>query len=100
MQYAICEINGKQYKVEPNKPLEVDLFGDGEKEIQAKVLLISKDNKVEVGTPYLKDELTLEVIENIKKEKIRVAKFHAKANYRRVKGFRKQVSRVMYSVKS
>lgn len=100
MQYTICEINGKQYKVLPNKPFEVDLFSGEETEIQAKVLLTSNEGKVEVGTPYLKDSLVLKLLENVKKPKIRVAKFHAKAKYRLVKGFRRQVSRLVHEVKS
>ncbi len=100
MQYAICEINGKQYKVLPNKPFEVDWLGDDQKEVSAKVLLLADNEKLEIGSPYLKEELKLTNLETVKKPKIRVAKFHAKANYRKVKGFRRTVSSVVYSVKN
>lgn len=98
LNYAICQIKGKQYKVVPNKPFEVDLAGD-EKEIEAEVLLKSEDGKIEVGTPVLKNPLVLQNLGMIKGDKIRVAKFHAKANYRRVTGFRPKHTKVVYTVK-
>ena len=85
--YAICEILGKQYKVIPGKPFKVDLLDEGQKK-EAKVLLLSEGGKIKIGTPYLKDQLTLKYLEEVKDRKIRVAKFHAKANYRKVKGHR------------
>lgn len=94
MQYAICEINGKQVKVEPNKPFEVDLV-EGAKNIEASVLLMADGQKLNIGKPFLKEKLKLEVLAEYKKDKIRVARFHAKANYRRVTGSRRQVTQVV-----
>lgn len=93
LNYAICEIGGKQYKVIPGKPLEVDFQGN--KELKAKVLVLSEDGKIKVGNPYLKETLTLKLVENLKGKKIRVAKFHAKANYRRVTGYRSRLTKVV-----
>jgi ribosomal protein L21 len=92
-KYAVCEINGKQVKVLPNKPFDIDLI-EG-KNIKGKVLMLVGD-KVEIGTPHLKDELTFEVLGNRFTDKIRVSKFHAKANYRRTTGSRKVVTTVVY----
>lgn len=97
--FAVCEISGKQYKLVPNQPLLVDWLGDKEKKIEVSVLLLSEGGKVKVGSPYLKDKLTLEVLETVKTDKIRVAKFHAKANYRKVTGQRPKKSKVSHSVK-
>lgn len=99
INYAIFEIKGKQYKVEPNRPVEVDWLGDEVKEITVKPLMIVEDGKVEIGTPYLTQEMTLTNVETVVKPKIRVAKFHAKANYRKVKGSRRRVSKIILSVK-
>lgn len=103
LDYAICEISGKQYKVTPNNPIEVDFLGDLEKEvdlakagIETKLLLLSEDGKIKIGTPYLKEKLELKFLENVKSDKIRVAKFHAKANFRKVTGNRTKKSRVVY----
>lgn len=98
--YAICQISGKQYKIMPNKPLEVDYLGDQDKKIVAEVLLLAEGNKVKFGTPFLKEKLSLDILETTRGEKIRVAKFHAKANYRKVVGSRAKKSKVIYSVKS
>ena len=99
LDYAICEISGKQIKVIPNQPIEVDFLGEVNKKIEAQVLLISEGGQIKVGTPFLKEKLSLEYLDTIKADKIRVAKFHAKANYRRVTGARSKKTRLVYSVK-
>ena len=99
LTYAICEINGKQIKVMPNQPIEVDFLGDGQKKIEAQVLLLSEEGKLSIGTPYLREKLTLDFLDNIKGDKIRVAKFHAKANYRKVIGHRAKKTRLILTVK-
>ncbi len=98
LDFAICEISGKQYKLIPNQPLEVDYLGEVDK-VDAQVLMLSEDGKIKVGNPYLKENLNVDFIENIKADKVRVAKFHAKANYRKVTGIRPKKTRVILSVK-
>ncbi len=95
LNYAVCEISGKQYKVTPNKPLNVDWQGDDVKDLEAKVLILSEDSKIKIGTPYLKDELKWEILGTEKGKKVRVAKFHAKANYRRVTGIRPKYTKIV-----
>jgi len=94
LNYAICEISGKQYKVTPDKVLEVSSQKEG-KDIEAAVLLLSEDGKLKIGKPYLKERLILKRIDDIKGRKIRVAKFHAKANYRRTIGYRSKITKVV-----
>lgn len=98
LDYAICEILGKQYKVFPNRVIEVDFLAT-DKDLETDVLLLSEDGKLKIGNPYLKDKLTLKNLDTIKKDKIRVAKFHAKANYRKVTGQRSKKTRLVFSVK-
>lgn len=98
--FAICEISGKQYKVIPNQALEVDFIVENDKTIQVPVLLLSEAGKVRVGNPYLKEKLTLDSLGTIKVEKIRVAKFHAKTNYRKVTGIRPKKTKIVFSVKN
>ena len=55
--YAIIEVGAKQYSVKKGDTIDVEkqeaVLG---KEISLdKVLLVSKDKKIEVGTPYLKE---------------------------------------------
>ncbi len=68
LNYAICEISGKQYKVVPGTALEVSLQKEGE-DIEAAVLLLSEAGKLKIGMPYLKEELTLKRVEDIKGSK-------------------------------
>ena len=98
-KYAVCQILGKQYKILPGVPFNVDK-SDEVKKIEADVLLISTDGKIEVGKPILKEKISLDVLEQVKGEKVRVAKFHAKANFRRVTGMRPKYTKVVWSVKS
>lgn len=99
VNYAICEVSGKQYKVIPGKPFEVDYQGEGVQLVEAQVLLLSEDGKVKLGEPYLKDKLTLTILENTRGEKIRVSKFHAKANYRRTTGHKSKLTKVILETK-
>lgn len=95
LNYAICEISGKQYKVTPGKVLAIDFQDQSKKDIAANVLLLSEDGKIRVGKPYLKEKITLKRIEDTKGKKIRVSKFHAKANYRRIKGYRSKITKIV-----
>jgi len=99
LNYAVLEISGKQYLLYPNVPLNVDYLGEDKKKIDVSVLLSSEDGKIKLGKPYLKEKLSLDVVENVRGEKIRVAKFHAKANYRKVRGHRSKLTKVVFSVK-
>ncbi|MBI4036803.1 50S ribosomal protein L21 [Candidatus Daviesbacteria bacterium] len=94
MRYVICEISGRQYLIKPGQTVEVDRLDEAKKLSVDKVLLKVDDNKVEIGKPYLKDQVEFEVVETIKKPKIRIATYKAKANYRRVKGQRREVTRI------
>ena len=93
IKYAIFEIGGKQYKMTPKVPVEVDLQ-DGE-DITSKLLMFVEDERVKLGKPYLDEKLKLKKLEDIKRKKIRVAKFHAKANYRKVTGSRKKMTKIL-----
>lgn len=94
--YAICEISGKQYKVIPGKTFEVSLQKEGV-DIEANVLLLSEDGKLKIGTPYLKEKLKLKRLGDTKGEKIRVSKFHAKANFRKTIGYRSKITKIIWA---
>ena len=80
---CICEISGKQYKISPNIPLEVDFLGD----------------EFQLGKPYLDKKIKLTCQGTVSKDKIRVAKYHSKANYRKVTGIRPKKTQVVWVVK-
>lgn len=95
--YAIIETCGKQYKVSEGDVVFFEKLDaeEGKKVKFDKIILISDNGKVEVGTPYVKGA-TVEgkVIENGKAKKIIVFKYKAKKNYRRKQGHRQPFSKV------
>ena len=99
LNYAICEISGKQYKIIPGKELEIDFQGDSTDDIEVNVLLLSEGDKLKIGSPYLKEKLVLKRVNNIKGQKVRVGKFHAKANFRKIIGFRSKLTKIVLLVK-
>lgn len=90
MKYAIVKTGGKQYKVSVGDELFVDrLNTDGKNVVLPDVLLYVDGTEATIGTPRVSDVFVkAEVLGDTKGKKIRVAKFKAKARYRRVTGFR------------
>jgi large subunit ribosomal protein L21 len=96
--YAIIETGGKQYRVEEGSILNVELLSaDIGSEIGFdRVLAVKKENRLEVGQPYLKGVLVHgKVIDHGKSKKIIVFKFKAKKNYRRKQGHRQPFTKVL-----
>ena len=95
--YAIIESCGKQYKVSEGdvvffEKLDVE---EGKKVSFDKVILVSDEKKVEVGTPYVKGvKVEGKVLEHGKGKKIIVYKYKAKKNYRRTQGHRQPFTKV------
>jgi large subunit ribosomal protein L21 len=75
--YAIVSIAGQQFKVEKGKKVFVHrLPGNVGDEVSFdKVLLISNDDKVNVGAPYLSDAVVLaEILSHDRGDKVLVFK--------------------------
>lgn len=97
MNFAVIKAAGKQYKVTPGLILEVDKISgeSGDKVSFDEVLLVSNDDKVTVGTPLVPGfAVTAKIVDQIKGEKVRVAKFKAKSRYHRVTGFRSMLTKI------
>lgn len=97
MNFAVIKASGKQYKVSPGLVLEVDKIEGktGDKVLFDEVLLVGNDDKITVGTPLISGSVvTAKIVDQVKGDKIRVAKFKAKARYRRVTGFRSQLTKI------
>ena len=91
MKYAVISSGNKQYKVSEGDVIIVDRLttkaGDAYEFPQ--VLLVVDGDTRKLGTPVLTDVIVAgKIVEDIRGPKIRVAKFKAKAKYRRVTGFR------------
>ncbi|MFZ5845182.1 MAG: 50S ribosomal protein L21 [Patescibacteria group bacterium] len=94
--FAIVAIGGKQYKVSPGETVAVEKIAAkvGDKIVFDKVLLLSAGN-VRVGRPFLPGiKVTALVLSQEKGEKIQVARFKSKVRYRRLRGFRPQITKL------
>ena len=97
MKYAIISSGNKQFKVTEGDVIVVDRLdvkADTAYDFPQVLLFVDGDTR-KVGTPMLTDVMvTGKVVEDIRGPKIRVAKFKAKAKYRRATGFRASLTKV------
>ena len=99
--YAIVEIQGQQFKAEPEKFLYVHYLGEEVKEGEAvsfdKVLLIDADGDVKVGVPAVEGaKVECEVLTPlVKGEKVIVFKKKRRKGYRRKNGHRQCFTKVL-----
>ncbi|NJN72029.1 MAG: 50S ribosomal protein L21 [Limnothrix sp. RL_2_0] len=98
MSYAIIETGGKQVRVEPGRHYDIerlDVEVDGTYTID-KVLLISDEDEVTVGQPYI-EGATVEgtVIDQRRAKKVLVYKMLPKKKTRKKRGHRQYFTRFM-----
>lgn len=94
---AVVKAGGKQYLVKENDEIVVDNLSLNPKDtlsLETLAVFDEAGTAVEVGNPVLKTQIKAEVMENGKGDKIRVARFKAKVRYRKVKGFRSQLTKI------
>ena len=97
-KFAVVKAGGKQYLVKKDDEIVVDHLNGKDNsngELETLAIFDTDKEKAILGTPILKEKIKIKILKNLKGDKIRVAKFHAKANYRRVKGSRAQLSRII-----
>ncbi len=94
-KFAVIRITGKQYRVTEGQEILVDKMND--LKVTPEVLLVADGDKVEVGTPVLKDaKVTVKVLVELEKgEKVDIFKYKAKSRERRHIGFRAQYTRLL-----
>jgi len=92
--YAIVEIKGKQYKVEPSSVVAVDLIDAEENSAyeNVKVLLHKDDeNKTTIGKPFLDNVIVkAEIGQTIRPKKVTSVRYAAKKGYSRTKGHKQK----------
>lgn len=97
MEYAVIRIGGKQYKVSKDTVVDVERLNFKPKEnfpIED-VLLYVNDGSLKLGNPRVTGvSVKATVLEHLKGDKLRIAKFKAKAKYRRVTGHRQALTRI------
>ena len=95
--YAIIEVGAKQYNVAKGDIILVDKqdVKVGKEIVLDKVLLVSKDKKVEIGQPYLKNvSVTLEALAQVKGEKTTAFKYRRRKSSHWEKGHRAKLTEV------
>jgi len=95
--YAVIEVGAKQYVVKKDDIIEVEKqdVGEDEEIILNKVLLVSKDKKVEIGQPYLKDALVRAVVlKQLRAKKVVSFKYRRRKSSHWKKGHRQQLTRL------
>lgn len=96
--YAIIETGGKQYRVEEGSILDVEMLAAevGTDVGFDHVLAVKKEDKLEVGKPFVQGAVVHgKIMEHGKAKKIVVFKFKAKKNYRRKQGHRQPYTKVL-----
>ena len=90
--YAIVEDSGTQIKLSTGDVLEIDLRElDGDSITLDNVLMIGGDGEPTIGTPYVDGAtVSVEVLEEVKGDKIDVIKFKRRKGYRRKVGHRQK----------
>ena len=96
--YAIIETGGKQYRVAPGQVLDVERLPEhepGDNVAIEKVLLLSHDDEVFVGNPYVEGARVVAKLEDEGKgKKVIVFKYKPKTRYRRKIGHRQRFARI------
>ena len=99
MDYAITQTSGKQFVLKQNQWFDMDLVGKaviGDFLCLNKVLFFRKDNKVQLGKPFLTESLIpVKVIQQVLGDKITVLKTKPKKKYTRTRGHRQKFTRVL-----
>lgn len=95
--FAVIEVGAKQYSVVKDDVIDVNKMDlkEGKDFIIDKVLLVSKDKKVEFGQPYLKNvKVEAQVLSQIKGEKTTAFKYRRRKSSHWEKGHRAQLTKI------
>jgi large subunit ribosomal protein L21 len=98
MKYSIVEINGRQFWFEIDKYYDLNFLNSelGKKVFFNHVLFLKDDEKVYIGTPFLKNvQVKANIMNHLQGSKITVYKMKSKKKFRRTIGFRQKLTRVL-----
>lgn len=98
--FAILETGGKQYKVQEGDVIEVELINKNmitkQNGVTFNTVLLIKNKDLVIGQPYVKDGIIkAKLLEEFKAPKIIVFKKKAKKGYKRKRGHRQNLHRIM-----
>lgn len=96
--YAVVETGGKQYRVSTGDTIYVEKLNvnEGDEVVLDRVLLVSKDGKIQVGKPYVEGaKVVAKAVKQGKQRKIIVFKYKAKKNYKKKQGHRQPYTKLV-----
>ncbi|MEN9328450.1 MAG: ribosomal protein [Candidatus Parcubacteria bacterium] len=96
-KFGIIKSGAKQYVVRENEELIVDkLASNANDEIELDTLGVFEDDgaALELGAPFLKSPIKATVVEHVRGNKVRVARFKAKVRRRKVNGFTAELTKI------
>jgi large subunit ribosomal protein L21 len=92
---AVIRIGGKQYIVAEKQTLLVDRLAEDIQDVELEPLLVFDEKSVTVGKPTVKGALVkAKVLEEVKGDKVRVAKFKAKKRVKTITGHRQKYTKI------
>ena len=93
--YAVIKTGGKQYRVSEGDLLKVEKI-DGEKGSVVsfnEVLMVSKDDDIRIGKPFVEGAVVLgEIMDNAKGPKITIFKMKRRKGFRKKTGHRQSLT--------
>ncbi|QJC35492.1 50S ribosomal protein L21 [Enterobacteriaceae endosymbiont of Donacia proxima] len=104
--YVIFDNGGKQYKVIEGQIIKLEKIQGiiGKKIEFNNVLLISNNNKLNIGKPVIPGgKVIAEIISHGKDKKIKVVKFRRRKHYRKIQGHRQlftniKIIKIIFSI--
>lgn len=95
--YAVIKTGGKQHKVSEGDVISIEKINGNRGDTVSfnEVLMISKDDDIKVGTPYLEGaNVSGEIIEQTKGQKINVFKMKRRKGFKKKTGHRQKLTRM------
>jgi large subunit ribosomal protein L21 len=95
--YAVIKTGGKQYRVKEGDVLKLEQLSAevGSKVEFNEVLMLTKDDKITCGTPFIANTIVhAEVIEHGRHKKIKIIKFRRRKHHMKQMGHRQNYTQV------
>lgn len=94
MKQAVIQTGGKQYLVQPDQELDVELL-DTKKDVTFTPLMVIDGDKVSVGAPEVSGaSVSATVVDEVKGDKVLAIRYKAKKRVHTVRGHRQKYSRI------
>jgi large subunit ribosomal protein L21 len=92
--YAVIKIGGKQYRVEEGQKLLVDRQPHAAGDAFTPDVLMTGGDQVVTDRSKLEGAVSVQVVEHLRGEKIKVFKFKPKRGYKKMRGHRSELTRI------